>query len=350
MSFTPFNAPLLSGLLGDMEMAAHFSVAAELDAAIRIEIALAKACADAGLISQEAATAIETCAFEPDVKALNAASARDGVYVPEFVKQFRARVGEPHSTTLHVGATSQDVVDTSLMMRLKKANSLLVDRCETIGGALDTLIHTYGDQPLMGRTRMQQALPITVSDRLDSWRRPVKSSTANLTAAQDQFPLQLGGPVGTRDTFGIHADEICAAMADALGLADAPAWHTDRSALCDFVHELTKLTTALGKMGQDIALMAQNEIAEIKLSGAGGSSAMPHKQNPVLAESLVTLACFNASLAGGFNHSALHEQERSGSNWTLEWMLLPQICVAAGAATRNAIQLLGSIEFLGKQQ
>ena len=93
--------------------------------------------------------------------------------------------------------------------------------------------------------------------------------------------------------------------------------------------------------------MAQNGIDEIALSATGTSSAMPHKQNPVLAETLVTLARFNATQLAGMHHALVHEQERSGAAWTLEWMLLPQICIAAGASLRIALELAGSITAMG---
>ena len=107
------------------------------------------------------------------------------------------------------------------------------------------------------------------------------------------------------------------------------------------------MTGTLGKMGQDIALMAQNEIGEIELSGGGGSSAMAHKHNPVKAEMLVTLARFNAVQLAGIHQSLVHEQERSGAAWTLEWMLMPQMAVAAGAALRTARQLTSEIQYIG---
>ena len=109
--------------------------------------------------------------------------------------------------------------------------------------------------------------------------------------------------------------------------------------------QLSLLTGSLGKMGQDIALAAQSEVGEIRLSAGGGSSAMPHKVNPVGAEVLVALARFNATLVAGMHQSLVHENERSGAAWTLEWMLLPQMAVAAGAALKTAASLLGTLAF-----
>jgi 3-carboxy-cis,cis-muconate cycloisomerase len=101
-------------------------------------------------------------------------------------------------------------------------------------------------------------------------------------------------------------------------------------------------------MGQDIALAAQSEVGEVKLQGGGGSSAMPHKANPVGAEMLVTLARFNATLVSGMHQALVHENERSGAAWTLEWMLLPQMALATGAALRTALDLVGNLAFVRK--
>jgi 3-carboxy-cis,cis-muconate cycloisomerase len=108
---------------------------------------------------------------------------------------------------------------------------------------------------------------------------------------------------------------------------------------------LSLVTGSLGKMGQDVALAAQSELGEIRLAGGGGSSAMPHKVNPVGAEALVTLARFNATLLAGMHQSLVHENERSGAAWTLEWMLLPQMLMACAAALRHAQALVGQVAF-----
>ena len=158
--------------------------------------------------------------------------------------------------------------------------------------------------------------------------------------------VQFGGAAGTLEKLGDKGPAVRAALAAKLGLGDAPQWHSQRDALAEFAGWLSLVTGSLGKFGQDIALMAQAG-TEIELSGGGGSSAMPHKQNPVKAEVLVALARFNATQLSGMHQALVHEQERSGAAWTLEWLLLPQMAVATAAALRLAAELAGQIESLG---
>lgn len=200
----------------------------------------------------------------------------------------------------------------------------------------------------MGRTRMQAAIPITVSDRLRSWIEPLLDHKDRLEAMdRDLFAVQFGGAAGTLEKLGDRADDVRATLAEELDLADFPQWHSQRSEVADFANALSLVTGSLGKFGQDIALMAQQG-DEIELAGGGGSSAMPHKQNPVAAEVLVALARFNATQLSGMHHALIHEQERSGAAWTLEWLIMPQMAGATAAALRLAGELVGNIRRLGR--
>ncbi len=165
--------------------------------------------------------------------------------------------------------------------------------------------------------------------------------------ARELLVVQFGGAAGTLDALGENGPAVRAALADKLGLADAPQWHSQRDTIADFASWLSLVTASLGKFGQDVALMALDGSA-IRLSGGGGSSAMPHKQNPVKAEVLETLARFNAVQVGAMHQAAIHPLERSGAAWTLEWLVLPQMVVAAAAALRLAGDLIGDIETLGE--
>ncbi|MFD9898396.1 3-carboxy-cis,cis-muconate cycloisomerase [Mesorhizobium sp. NPDC059025] len=349
MSVCPFDHPILGSLLGDEEIAAYFSVEAEMKAMLAFEAALASIEAKAGLIPGESAAAIidAITTFEPDIDRLRIAISIDGVVVPELVRQLREAVGGKAASHVHFGATSQDVVDSVLMLRLKPVLAIIEQRFVIFLRALDSLEKRDGKRVLLAATRMQPAIPIPAGDRIESWHGPAERNLERLRAwMADGFALQFGGAAGTLDKLGDRASEVRSALAGELGLADRPQWHSQRDRIADLASVLSLISGSLGKFGQDISLMALAGDA-IELAGGGGSSAMPHKQNPIYAEVLVTLARFNAAQLAGMHAALVHEQERSGAAWTLEWMLLPQMIVATATATRLATELTASIRRLG---
>lgn len=352
MALSPFENDLYSGLFGDPELAGSFSEAAEVKAMLTFEAALAGAQAEAGLIPAEAAGSIITVCndFAPDMNALRIGMARDGVAVPDLVKQVRARLPEGLAPHFHFGATSQDVVDTALVLRLETVIAILGGRIDGVVETLAALESRFGANRLMGRTRMQDALEISIADRLLDWRLPLERDLVRLDEIKSRLlVVQLGGAVGTLAKFGPKRAEIVRSVASQLGLGvPEKAWHSQRDAIVEFSGWLVLVTGTLGKIGQDIALLAQNARGEITLSGGGGSSAMPHKSNPVTAEVLVSLARYNAGLGGTIAQSLVHEQERSGAAWTLEWLVLPQMAMATGSALMLGQRLLDSVEVLGQ--
>jgi len=350
MSVAPFDHRVLSGLLGDPVLAALFTVEAELEAMLRFELALARAEEAVALLPPGTGDALEKAigGFEPDRNALKAATARDGVCIPELVRQWRAAAGDDLGPCLHVGATSQDVVDTALVLRLKPALDEIEVRLERLLAGFDDMAARFGDRTIMAHTRMKRALPLRCAERIARWRKPLAGLLADMPSLRARLlRLQFGGAVGTLDRLGDKAAAVSAALAGALGLEDAGCWHDDRAPFADYAAWLARLSGALGKFGQDVALLAQDEVAAIRLKGGGGSSAMPHKRNPVAAEALVTLARFNATLVGAMHQALVHENERSGAAWTLEWMVLPQMTVAAGTGLRLAVELVDAIEEIG---
>jgi 3-carboxy-cis,cis-muconate cycloisomerase len=344
MSVSVFDHPWLSSLLGDEEVARHFDVEAELRAMLDFEIALASAQGELRIIPAEAAEAIALAAktFAPDIDSVAAGTLRDGVPAPNWIEQFRRHIGPPHDQHLHFGTTSQDLLDTSLVLRLKPALICLAERLEQVDGRLQALQRKYGDQSVMARSRMQRALPITWGDRIAAWRAPLQRHQQRLAELKPRLlMLQFGGPVGTLDRFGDRGPALAAALGRKLDLpVPAICWQNARDNPVELGDWLSLVSGSLGKIGQDIALLAQNEIAEVMLANGGKSSAMHHKNNPVTAEILVTLARFNAAQIAAMHHTLVHEQERSGSAWTLEWMVLPQMVVATAAALRHALVLL----------
>ncbi len=348
MAASPLDHPLFVGLLHDPQAARLFSPDMEIVTMLAFEISLAQAQAEEGVIPAAAATAIgeRLTLASPSPQELAAGIARDGVVGPAFVRLIRQAVGEPHGQLVHFGATSQDLVDSSLMVRLKLLAAEFDSRLQAIEAELGRLIEIFGGRPLMGRTRMRAALPITVADRIASWWGPLDRARRALPA--DTFAVQFGGPGGTLSDLGDAGPAVRARLARALDLADAPAWHSQRDRMVRIADWLTSIATALGKIGQDVTLMSQDGIGEIVLGGAGGSSAMAHKQNPVKGEVLVALGRHAATLMSGMHHAAIHEQERSGAAWTLEWLLLPQLALNTAAALRLTLLLLGEVDSMGE--
>jgi 3-carboxy-cis,cis-muconate cycloisomerase len=349
MSASPFDHPWLGGLLGDTDMAAFLTAEADLRAMLRFEAALAEAEAAEGVIPAAAAERIAMALsdFDPDLEALKTGVGRDGVAVPELVRQLRAAVGGEAAAFVHFGATSQDVVDTSLALRLKPMLAILGQRLDAVVGALDALMARDGSVQVMGHTRMQAAIPVPAARKIASWRDPLARNRDRLEeVAAAVAILHFGGAAGTLEKLGDKAGDITRRLAALLGLApvDRPR-HCERDDMAALASWLSLVTGSLGKMGQDVALASQSEVGEIRLSGGGGSSAMPHKVNPVGAEALVTLSRFNATLLAGMHQSLVHENERSGAAWTLEWMLLPQMLMACAAALRHAEALVGQVAF-----
>lgn len=349
MSVAPFDHPFLAGLLGDAEIAALFDAASDLAAQLAFERALARAEAAAGVIPAEAAEAIDRAidGLALDPADFAEAVRRDGVVVPDLVRRLRAAVGEPHAGSVHKGATSQDVIDTSLMLRLKRAAGILDDRLAHLVARFDALAARQGERPLTGHTRMQKARPITLAHKVAGWREPLARHRARLGEIGPRlFRVSFGGAVGNRAELGVKAQAVADGLADRLDLGRARrAGHAERDGIAEFGHWCALVAGSLGKFGADVALMTQTEVAEAAIEGGGGSSAMPEKCNPVAAEILVTLARFTATLQSGLDQALVHENERSGAAWTLEWMVLPQMVVAAGAATRRAEELLAALRF-----
>lgn len=349
MTISAFDHPLLGRLLGDDTVAVAFAVETEIRAMLGFEAALARAEAAEGVIPPEAAPVIAAAceAFEPDMAALAAGTRRDGMTVPNLIAQLRAAVGEPHGAHVHHGSTSQDVIDSGLMLRLKPLLEDFDRRLDTLSAALARLADTEGDREIMGRTRMQRALPIRLSDRIATWKSPLDAHRTRLADLRPRLlALQFGGPVGTRASLGKKGDAVAARLAADLGLSSPdPVWHATRDRIAEFAGWLSLVTGSLGKIGQDVVLMAQSEVGEVRLKAGGGSSAMAHKVNPVAAEVLVALARFNATQIAGVHHALIHESERSGAAWTLEWLTLPQMIAAAAGALSLTADMLGDLEF-----
>jgi len=338
---------LLDALAGDPEIEALFTDTAEIAALLRVEAALAAAEAEAGLISAAAAAAIGRAVtdFQPDAAALAAGLVKDGVVAPALVRALRGAVPPEHAEAVHFGATSQDIVDTGLMLRLGELVPILLARLEALDAALSVLAGRWGTRSVMAHTRMQAALPTSFAEKVRTWAEPLARERAALEGLRARrLVIQLGGPVGDRSSFMGKGDDVARRLAARLGLGVAAPWHSQRDGIVEFGSLLALVSGSLGKFGMDVALLSQSEVRAITLKGGGGSSSMAHKSNPVKAELLVALGRFNAGLAGTLQQAMLAENERSGAAWTLEWLVLPRMAITTGRALAVATALVGEID------
>ena len=350
MTSDPFSALSFGELFAPADIRELLSDDHRVDAMVRTEVALARANAGCGVIPKAAARAIESALddFTPDLVRLGGGTETAGVPVPNLVAQLREAVGEPSADFVHWGATSQDVVDTALVLVLRELLDRLDSRVARLIGLLGTLAHRHRTTVMLARTRMQQAVPTTFGLKVIGWRQPLLRSRDRLAQLRPRLlVVQLGGAAGTLAPWGNRGTQVREALASELDLAvPSLPWHTQRDGLVEFAGWLGLVTGALGTMGLDIGLLAQNEVAEVAETsdaGHGGSSTLPQKSNPVRSEVLVALARHNANALGAMHQALLHEGERSGAAWSLEWLTLPGMALAASGALAQAQQLASGL-------
>lgn len=343
MTSDPFGAVSHGALFATPEMREILSEDRRIADMIRFEVALAQAQSDCGAIPADAAAEIagRLEGFAPDLAAIGAGTEAAGVPVPALVSQLRAAVGGDAAGYLHWGATSQDAIDTALVLVLRDVLDLFDAQLDELIDGLATRAREYADTVMLARTRMQQAAPTTFGLKVAGWRRPLVRVRTRLAELRPRLLLvQLGGAAGTLAPLGNDGIETRNSLAEILGLGvPVMPWHTQRDGIAEFASWLSLLTGALGKIGLDVGLLAQNEIGELRETGEagrGGSSTLPQKSNPVRSEALVTLARYNASAVSVVHQAQLAEQERSGAAWSLEWLALPNMILAASAALSHA--------------
>lgn len=347
MAVSPFDSAVFGDLLSDREIADLFGDAAEIGAMLDVEAALARAEAKTGVIPEDAGRRIAEVAheFAPDAHALAAGTARDGMPVPALVAALREAAGDD-GHFVHWGATSQDIMDTALVLRLREAFKLLDQRLAAIAKLFASLAEQHRATVMAARTRFQQAAPTTFGLKAAGWLSAIERHRDRLTELKSRvLVLSFAGAAGTLAALGETALGVEAALAEELDLPPAPVpWHAQRDGLVEAANWCAMITGSLGKFGQDIVMMAQSEVGEVRTGEGGGSSTLPNKHNPVSAEMLISLARFNAGLVSNLHHAAIHTHERDGAAWTLEWLSLPQMVVATAAALRQACVLAETLE------
>jgi 3-carboxy-cis,cis-muconate cycloisomerase len=342
------------GLLGPSfhrgAVAAAVDDAALLAAMLDVEAAHARACAAAGLTPGAAAQAIVEACADPgrfDLDALGVEAARHATPVIGLVAALREAVGPEAAPHVHRGLTSQDVVDTALMLVAHRA---LVPLLADAAGAADAaarLAAAHRDAPIVARTLLQQALPTTFGLKAAGWMVGIDEARTDLARVRREvLAAQVGGAVGTLAAFGEHAAAISAAMAGDLGLAEPVLpWHANRRRPAVLAGALGVLAGVLAKVARDVTLLAQTEVAEVREGGdGGGSSAMAHKRNPVAAVTAAACAARVPGLVATMLSVMDGEHERAAGGWQAEWETQRDLLRLTGSAAAWVRELLDGLE------
>ncbi|MFE8920362.1 3-carboxy-cis,cis-muconate cycloisomerase [Streptomyces rochei] len=315
------------------------------------EAALTRAQAGLGLAPEEAANAV-TEAADParfDASSLAERARGGGNPVIPLVADLTKAVGEEHGPYVHRGATSQDILDSALMLVAARALEPLLADLGRAERALARLAAEHRDTAMPGRTLTQHAVPTTFGLKAAGWRALVLDARDRTAAVRDALPAQLGGAAGTLAAFGAYGapDPLAlpAAYARELGLS-APLlpWHTLRTPVADLAGCLAFAAGALGKIAADVLTLSRTEIGELAEGSGGGSSAMPHKANPVRSTLIAAAARRAPQLAATLYGSLAAEDERPAGAWHAEWEPLRDLLRLTGGAARDAAELTEGLQ------
>ena len=348
----------MSGLLDPLfragAMREIFSDRGRLQGMLDFEAALARAEAGIGVIPRKAATAIATqCRANLfDTEALGRATVLAGNPAIPMVQALTALVAKQDreaSGYVHWGATSQDAMDTGLVLQLRSAFDLIDADVARLGDVLASLAKKHAKTPMAGRTWLQQAVPVTFGLKAAGALSALERHRARLGQLRARvLVIQLGGAAGTLASLGARGLDVAKSLAAQLKLGDPDMpWHAHRDRIAEVATLLGLLTGTLGKIAKDISLMMQTEIAEASEPGApgkGGSSTMPHKRNPVDAAIVLAAAVKVPGLVSVMLSALVQEHERGLGNWHAEWETLPEICMLCSGALGHLAQAVEGLE------
>jgi 3-carboxy-cis,cis-muconate cycloisomerase len=340
---TPF-----ARLIVPAELAEAVSGQAWLSAMLQAEHALARAGEAAGVVPAASSAAIaEACsAGDYDWEQLLQEGRSAGNPAEPLVRAIVARVGEEHTRFVHLGATSQDVMDTAAMLVARRSLDLVLAELARVTAACAALAREHRDTVMAGRTLLQQAVPTTFGLKAAGWLVAVTEATGRLRELRENgLAAQLGGAAGTLSALDDRGLELSGLYARELGLAEATVpWHTNRVRVAELGAALEVAAGVVAKVGLDLELLAQTEVGEVREGGEGrGSSAMPHKRNPVAAMWARAAAAHVRGHASVLMASLVAEHERAGGAWQAEWDALSGALATTGAA---AAALAGALEGL----
>ena len=331
-----------------------FSDRGRIQGMLDFEAALARAQARLGVIPKASGPAIEAqCQAKLfDIEALARAAALAGNPAIPMVKALTALVGKKGKEAagyVHRGATSQDAMDTGLVLQLRAAIELIDTDLARLAEALARLARKHKRTPMAGRTWLQQASPVTFGLKAAGALSAVERHRVRLRELRARvLVIQFGGAAGTLASLGDRGLDIAKALAAELKLGDPDiAWHAQRDRVAEVATTLGLLVGTLGKIAHDVSLLMQTEVGEAyepAAPGRGGSSTMPHKRNPVSSAVVLAAATKVPALVSVMLAAMVQEHERGLGNWHAEWETLPEICMLSGAALGQVVQMIEGLE------
>ena len=340
-----FEAEALSAIFADEQ---------KLQCMLRFEAALARAEAATGVIPASVAEVISAhCKVADfDLQELARASRTAGNVAIPMVKQLTkvVRQTDPAAARyVHWGATSQDAIDTGVVLQLRDAFGWFEREMEATCVVLAQHVRKHRDTLQVGRTWLQQAVPVTFGWKLAGCLDAMLRHVERLQQIKPRvLTLQFGGAAGTLASLGEDGPKVAQALAAELGLTQAPiAWHTQRDHLAEVATFMGLLAGTLGKLARDLSLLAQTEIGEVMEAaeeGRGGSSTMPHKRNPVSAAVALSCALRVPALVSTMLTAMVQEHERGLGGWHAEWDTLPELCSLTGGALAAMHEAVAGME------
>jgi len=349
-----YEGRLNDRLVSSDAMLSVFAPRSTVQRMLDVEAALARALASAGVIPADALAPIETACDADliDADAMTLAAASAGNLAIPLVKQLTACVaqGAPDAAKyVHWGATSQDIIDSGMVLQLRDALDLIEAGVDTLCDVLARQAAAYRDTPMIGRTWLQQALPITLGLKFAQWLDALERHRVRLEQLRERaVALQFGGAAGTLASLGDAAQTVAQALARelALPLPSVP-WHTQRDRIAEAATVLGLLTATLGKIARDVSLQMQTEVGEMaepSSSGKGGSSTMPHKRNPVGCAAALTAATRVPGLVATMLTAMVQEHERALGGWQAEWETLPDIARLCAGALASVTEVVDGLK------
>jgi 3-carboxy-cis,cis-muconate cycloisomerase len=346
---TVLDSALFRDAFGTPGMRAVFSDHALVGRYIEVEIALARAEARCGVIPADAAAAI---ARHPGISALDFDLLRqetDNVGYPilPLVHQMSRQCGEA-GRYVHWGATTQDIMDTAVVLQLREGLKLIQDDIAELRRTLADLSRRYRNTPMAGRTHLQQALPVTFGYKTAIWLAMFDRHAERLAQLKPRVLVgQFAGAAGTLASLGKEGFDVQEALCKELGLGvPVSTWHVARDGLAEAVNFLALVTSSLGKIALDIMIMASTEFAEVYepfVKGRGASSTMPQKRNPISSELMLAAAKAVRQHAGLMLDAAIQDFERATGPWHAEWIAIPESFVLTAGALHQAKFALGGL-------